>query len=358
MRSIIHKIVAGSILALMLIVLILPMTTHAQQKDYTLLAPLPCVGDNAGCTSGQVTDKVQLDKYVIFAFNLMIGLAAVAAVVMIVWSGFEYIYTASFTAKKASLDRVWNAIWGLVMALVAFLILRTVNPQLVAIHGDLVEPLGYVSNTDPLGYFKNLQNDVSQYAQQSAEMLASIRTAAEREEQINTELRDIESQLEEDRADLTSEEINALELRYEQLRREAFDSRSTTALNTATGVMDEVLRTARTTTNNGSSDYNYYNNRLDYVYTKNLERIQESGGTIAQEDQLTNKYHYAKASLAIADLMDENSNQDIRALRSETLNNVITNYVNKIPATDPLRTQIDGQLSVACAKFKSSKCPK
>ncbi|HEY4518588.1 MAG TPA: hypothetical protein VJG48_03130 [Candidatus Paceibacterota bacterium] len=63
-----------------------------------------------------------------YALTLAVGLAFV----MIVVGGIQY--STSFAdpgAKKAGLDRIYSAITGLVLALVSYLILNTINPNLV-----------------------------------------------------------------------------------------------------------------------------------------------------------------------------------------------------------------------------------
>ena len=108
---------------------------------YTLLEPLPCVGNTVNCTQGQLQPSVDLNQYVQYAFNLMIALAAVAAVVMIVWGGFLYMGSDSWNKKKDGGDIARNAIYGLLLVLCTFIILKTVNPKLVQIPATLVTKL-------------------------------------------------------------------------------------------------------------------------------------------------------------------------------------------------------------------------
>jgi hypothetical protein len=110
--------------------------------DYTVLAPLPCIeGGGITCTTGgngAVQPTVNFKTYVQYTINLLIGLSAVVAVVMIVWGGVEYMYTASFSGKKMGLEKVTHAIYGLVLVLTSYIILRTIDPRLVEIPNTIV----------------------------------------------------------------------------------------------------------------------------------------------------------------------------------------------------------------------------
>ncbi len=108
---------------------------------YTVLAPLPCIeGGDITCPDGNGSLQPQVDfkTYVQYTINLLIGLSAVVAVVMIVWGGVEYMYTASFSGKKMGLEKVTHAIYGLVLILTSYIILRTIDPRLVEIPNTLV----------------------------------------------------------------------------------------------------------------------------------------------------------------------------------------------------------------------------
>jgi hypothetical protein len=110
--------------------------------DYTVLAPLPCIeGGGITCTTGgngAVQPTVNFKTYVQYTINLLIGLSAVVAVVMIVWGGAEYMFNASFYGKKMGLEKVTHAIYGLVLVLTSYIILRTIDPRLVEIPNTIV----------------------------------------------------------------------------------------------------------------------------------------------------------------------------------------------------------------------------
>ena len=127
----------------------LASTAFAQgnaDRTYTLLEPLPCIpsetikcpaagGDSTSLSGDKISliKEMTMAEFFQYAFNLFVALASVAAVFMITYAGFLYVTTESWTGKGAALDKFKNAIWGLLMILGSYLLLRTINPKLVAI---------------------------------------------------------------------------------------------------------------------------------------------------------------------------------------------------------------------------------
>ena len=65
------------------------------------------------------------------AFKIGLAVAATLAVVMIVIGGFEYMGRESIFAKTEGRERIQNAVIGLLIALLIWLILYTINPNLL-----------------------------------------------------------------------------------------------------------------------------------------------------------------------------------------------------------------------------------
>lgn len=93
-------------------------------SDYVVLAPLPGIGDSAGGTTN-------LTSYLPAAFNLAIGIAAVMAFVMITWGGIVYATSDAVTSKAQGREWIENALWGLLLVIGAWVILYTLNPQIL-----------------------------------------------------------------------------------------------------------------------------------------------------------------------------------------------------------------------------------
>ncbi len=121
---------------------------------YTPLAPLPgletkgckntdgssCVQTDAGCKRdangniipGSCTNPCPFGNYLNIMIKIVIGFAAVLAMVMIVTGGIEYMTSELISSKEAGKERITHAVLGLLLALGAFLILNTINPQLLS----------------------------------------------------------------------------------------------------------------------------------------------------------------------------------------------------------------------------------
>ncbi len=105
--------------------------------QYKLLAPLPCpTGSEADCTGTKLEnfnagDETALGKYLNLIVRLVIGISAVLAVVMIVMGSIEYMSSELISSKEAGKDRIKNALFGLLIALSAYALLNTINPDLL-----------------------------------------------------------------------------------------------------------------------------------------------------------------------------------------------------------------------------------
>jgi hypothetical protein len=92
--------------------------------DYHLLAPLP---------GFSVANKaLQLGDYLNIIFKIAIGICAALAVVMIVVYSFMYMGEESVFGKTQAKNRIGMALGGLLLALGAYAILNTINPDLVS----------------------------------------------------------------------------------------------------------------------------------------------------------------------------------------------------------------------------------
>ncbi len=126
------------------LVTIIPGTNPATQDTgfYTLLAPLPGVG-NCKDINGKQVCTIQtnqpgaLQNYLSIIFALLIGIAGLLAVIMIVVGGIEYMSTDAFSGKEEGRERVTQAIVGLLLALGAWLILYTINPDILSLRFGL-----------------------------------------------------------------------------------------------------------------------------------------------------------------------------------------------------------------------------
>ncbi|MFA6404629.1 MAG: pilin [Candidatus Paceibacterota bacterium] len=133
-------------------------------KTYKLLEPLPCLDSRMpDCKGGQI-ENIDLGNFFQYAFNLLIALSAVAAVFMIVWGGFQYMTTDSSPGKSEGKEKFKNAIYGLLMVIGSFLILKTVNPKLVQIPASIPPVRVDSSQTQsPLSFFDQINRKAEEY---------------------------------------------------------------------------------------------------------------------------------------------------------------------------------------------------
>lgn len=105
---------------------------------YVPLEPLPgfsnCYGPNCatiGKTDGSFANLIGS------SFKLLIGGGAVIAVVMIVLGALTYMFSDIVGNKKKALDRIRGAMWAIVLLVSSYLILVTINPDLVKFNLNL-----------------------------------------------------------------------------------------------------------------------------------------------------------------------------------------------------------------------------
>lgn len=94
-------------------------------NEFVPIAPIPLA-------NGQVLgSQTTLEGYVNGAFQLALGIGAILAVVMIMWGGFEYIFAEAMHSKQDGRQRIYDAIYGLVILLLVYIILYIINPDIV-----------------------------------------------------------------------------------------------------------------------------------------------------------------------------------------------------------------------------------
>jgi len=99
--------------------------TTATEGCYELLAPI-------GATSSlQFGSGSTIGGYVNLFVGIMIGIATLLTVVMLVVGGVQYMTTDALAGKTNARETITKALLGLLLALGSFLILKTINPNLL-----------------------------------------------------------------------------------------------------------------------------------------------------------------------------------------------------------------------------------
>jgi hypothetical protein len=117
------------------LLIIAPFVSHAVNINpsditYHLLAPLPFIAPSG-------SDKTSVAAYIPNMMKLIIALAGIAAVMQIIFGGFEYITSGGFGQTVKAKERITNALLGLLLAIGAYSILYTINPLLVNLNLSL-----------------------------------------------------------------------------------------------------------------------------------------------------------------------------------------------------------------------------
>ena len=205
-------------------------TVGSGSATYKLLEPLPCVPSaTVKCTAGQLMTDVNLNQYIQYAFNLLIALSAVAAVVMIVAGGFEYMTSVSMGGKANGLDRARNAVYGLLMVLCTYIILKTVNPQLVNIPTTLVPAVKNAGSTSPTDLLNQINAEANAYNEQAQASVDQARAAKENVANLQKNQADLELQ----REDLLSKGFTADDPEVQDIEAQIQDNQNKIASSTA-----------------------------------------------------------------------------------------------------------------------------
>jgi len=128
MKSSIRIISIHILTAVFLIGFFLPHFAHAD-IPYQPLEALPYViPDSNG--------SVNIGSYIQGMFKLMIILTIFLSIVFIVLGGVQYVTTDSLRNKSDGKKRIQDAVIGLILAIVSWLILYTINPNLISFNFD------------------------------------------------------------------------------------------------------------------------------------------------------------------------------------------------------------------------------
>lgn len=110
---------------------LLSTPVFAQSTEYQLLAPLPGYVETTG------EGKTTASQYIEGIFMLMIAIAGGLAVLMLIFGGIKYMSTDAFGGKNEAKNIIQNAIWGFILAISAWLILKTINPNLATFNFEI-----------------------------------------------------------------------------------------------------------------------------------------------------------------------------------------------------------------------------
>lgn len=128
----IKKIIFLTILLLLISSYFLPIAhiQAAEEPGYKIEVSVP-----GGAKKGT---PVTLTQYVRYIYLVGLSAIGIAALGVLVYAGFMYMMAGTVTSKDEAKKRIWGALSGLVLALAAFLILYTINPDLVSLKAPVL----------------------------------------------------------------------------------------------------------------------------------------------------------------------------------------------------------------------------
>lgn len=100
-----------------------PTTNTPYKDEYKLLAPIPGLTD--------INSKTTFGDYLNIIFKVGMGLLIALSVIMLVIHGIQYMGDESVFGKTEAMHSIRATIGGLILALGAYAILNTINPDLV-----------------------------------------------------------------------------------------------------------------------------------------------------------------------------------------------------------------------------------
>lgn len=135
---------------------------------YVPLEPLPGLPTSYGPNKGSFPNLVSS------SFRLLIGAGGLVAIVMIVLGALTYMFSDVVGNKKKALDRIRGAMWGIVLLVSSYLILVTINPELVSFNLNLAKMNNFNTATDPQGALTQTQSPPPQAELNSCNQLCPI----------------------------------------------------------------------------------------------------------------------------------------------------------------------------------------
>ncbi len=332
-----------------------PAVVHAQgneDKDYTLLEPLPCLtGKEANCQNGEIK-KIDLGNAIQYAFNLFMAVAAVAAIFMMTYGGFKYMTTDSWYEKKDGRKNIENALIGLLMVLGAFLIMRTVNPKLVDITAAIPAIKVDRKSAATQNFFDNLNKEADTYRINNQAAIQERAAAREREVDLVTQKSEIQTKILEATETNDEAQLKTLNQQIVALDDKISRNRSTIITSQAISLFNGTMTTL--TGNETTSGLGSGSNILD---PEGAKLARESGLTViekAAKNINTVQKSAVKNLVAMTNSDTPTRVQEIIQNGDDALLKTADIYVNTYKTNPPVGKKETQDTILRMIKFKNS----
>lgn len=101
---------------------------HVVAQGFVPLAPIPGLTDTNALS---VANETNLASFFNNLYKYLIGIAAVLAIIMIIWGGLEISTQDSISKQGAGREKIKNAIFGLILVLSPVLVFSIINPSIL-----------------------------------------------------------------------------------------------------------------------------------------------------------------------------------------------------------------------------------
>lgn len=245
------KIVGLGLLVLICILTIVPTRLSAQEDkpkkppEYTLLEPLPCLegtSNDKNCTNKSL-QTIQLSDYVNYIYKFSFAFAVFLAVIMIIYGGFEWMLSDSFTKKDDAKSKISGAVWGLIGIFVSYTILKTIDPRLVQINTTI--PNLDISIADTIKAQKDFESSLKNLDNVKAELVNKTIDKLGKEQQRVQELENIVKN-----PNTPPAEIEKDKKELETLKESVTNDKSTIWITTGSGNLQRTMNAAMQTLEN------------------------------------------------------------------------------------------------------------
>lgn len=203
-----------TVLFLLIIGYLMPGQIALATEGYKLSIPLPT--EKVGEAPTTVVRGPA--EYIIAIYRFGWGTALLLAMLMIVIGAIQYSISGGDTSKIADAkDRIFKAIWGVVLLLGAFLLLYTINPSLVSLRNPQLIFIKPPAPPKSKGVFETLDQVLS-------EKKRSLEEAKKRKEGVVAQYGENSSQAKAATIDVLKSEIEISEALLQRTKYEASDT--------------------------------------------------------------------------------------------------------------------------------------
>lgn len=118
----------------------------------TVAAPIHLNLDYPRIGGFDLNSDQDLNQVVAWLYYFVITIAGMAVFAMLVWGGFTWVTSTGDASKITNAkERIYSAFLGLILILASFIIMQTINPELVILKLPEISPCAPGCDFEPMG---------------------------------------------------------------------------------------------------------------------------------------------------------------------------------------------------------------